>query len=275
MLLTIPLVVAVIVFFAVLFYINENSAKGALNVTSEPKSEVYLNSKLVGDTPLCLCEPPQMLAIGEYSVKLIPKDTGFKPFEEKITINKSTLTSVERIFSKEEDRSEGTVVTLSSLPNKRDIEILAESVPLGANVFLNNSPIGKTPLLLKKVSEGDHDLRIIQEGFKDKLIKINTALGYRLTSRVFLGISDLANNLATPSGEVASSSAKVTPTILILDTPTGFLRVRESTSTASLEIGRVLPGETYELSDEKSGWFEIQFDDEKKGWISSQYAEKQ
>jgi len=60
-----------------------------------------------------------------------------------------------------------------------------------------------------------------------------------------------------------------------LDTPTGFLRVRDGNSIGSLEIGRVNPGETYEILNEKNGWYEIQFDDEKKGWISSQYAKKE
>lgn len=81
---------------------------------------------------------------------------------------------------------------------------------------------------------------------------------------------------ATSSGKAITPS--VTPTIkqvLILDTPTGFLRVREESSISASEVGRVRPGEAYEVLDEKDGWIEIQFDDEKKGWISAQYVKKQ
>ncbi len=270
LLFVIPLLIALIVFFAILFYLDRNSAKGALKVTSLPKSEVYLNNKLIGETPLCLCEVSQMLSVGDYSIKLIPRDVN-KTYEAKITINKSTLTVVDRTFLKE-GNSEGSVITLSTLSSKKDIEISVESIPANANVFLNNNPVGITTLLLKNVSEGNHDLRLNKEGFKDKLIKVSTTLGYRLTSKVFLG--------AAPSGGIASSSASLAvKKVLILDTPTGFLRVRESNSISSLEIGKVNPGETYELLDEKDGWFEIKLSSPsreiKNGWISSQYAKKE
>ena len=269
----VPLLVSVAIFLGVLFFLDRQSNKGALQVTASPKSQVYLNNKLIGETPLCACELPQMIQVGDYSIKLTPEDTNLNPFEEKITINKSTLTVVDRTFSK--SGSSGNVVTLSKLSNKKDIEILVESVPSKANVFLDNNPVGTTTLLLKNVGEGGHDIRVGKDGFKDKLIKISTTAGYRVISKLFLGVSDLTDDMATASGKAASSSAELVQQVLTLDTPTGFLRVRESNSVLSSEIGRVSPGETYELLDEKNGWFEIQFDDDKKGWISSQYAKKE
>jgi uncharacterized protein YgiM (DUF1202 family) len=65
------------------------------------------------------------------------------------------------------------------------------------------------------------------------------------------------------------------PKVVIIDTPTGFLRVRSASSTASLEINRAIPGETYEMITETNGWFEIKLKDGKTGWISGQYAKKQ
>lgn len=264
---------SIAIFLGVLYFLDRQSSKGALQVSSDPKSQVYLNNKLIGETPFCACELPQMIQVGDYSIKLVPKDIIFKPFEEKITINKSTLTVVDRTFSK--DGNFGSVVTLSKLTNKKDIEILVESIPSKANVFLDNNPVGTTTLLLKNVSEGAHDLRVTKAGFKDKFVRVSTTSGYKIISRLFLGISDLSNEKASQSGKTASSSGVLVKKVLILDTPTGFLRVRESGSISSLEIGRVNPGETYELLDEKNGWFEIQFDDEKNGWISSQYAKKE
>ncbi|MEK7517011.1 MAG: PEGA domain-containing protein [Patescibacteria group bacterium] len=270
----IPLLVAIAIFLGFLFFLDRQSRKGALQVTASPQSQVYLDNKLIGETPLCACELPQMIQVGDYSIKVSPKDTSFKPFEEKIAINKSTLTVIDRTFSK--SGSFGSVVALSMLSNKKDIEILVESVPSKANVLLDNNPVGTTPLLLKDVGEGAHDLMVGKDGFKEKLIKISTTLGYRLTAKLFLGISDLTADMATPSGKVASSSA--TPRlkqVVILDTPTGFLRVREEGSVLSSEIGRVNPGETYEVLDEKDGWFRIQFDDDKSGWISGEYGKKE
>jgi uncharacterized protein YgiM (DUF1202 family) len=64
--------------------------------------------------------------------------------------------------------------------------------------------------------------------------------------------------------------------VLILQTPTGFLRVRDQASLNGAEIGQIKPGETYQLLDDKTtGWYQIQLTNGKTGWISSQYAQKQ
>ncbi len=81
--------------------------------------------------------------------------------------------------------------------------------------------------------------------------------------------------IATASAtQVSTASAVLTTKVLILNTPTGFLRVREDASIASKEITKVKPGESYELLEEKTNWFKIKIDDKTTGWISSQYAKK-
>ncbi len=269
-----PLLIAIIIFFGILFFLDRKSGKGALQVTSVPKSRVYLEGKLVGTTKFCTCEVSQMLTPKEYVLKLVPVEGNFRPFEEKITINKSTLTAVDRTFL-DNGESNGGIISLSPLNNKKDIEVLVISLPDKANVFLDSNPVGETPLLLKQVSESDHDLRITRDGYQDKSIKIKTALGFKLNALVFLGVN---NNLsASPSASV-SAAPSLTPSpasVLILNTPTGFLRVRESNSVSSSEIGKIKPGESYELIEEKDNWFKIKLTDGKTGWISSSYAVKE
>ena len=269
-----PLLIAIAIFFGILFFLDRKSGKGALQVTSVPQSKVYLDSKLLGTTPLCACELQQMLDVGDHTVKLVPLQGNFRPFEEKITINKGTLAVVDRTFA-DNGESDGSIISLSPLNEKKDVEILVVSLPDKANVFLDNNPVGSTPLLLRNVSESDHDLRVTLTGYKDKSIKIKTASGFKLNSVIFLGIShDLSNE------PTASPSAALVPTVtvskvLILNTPTGFLRVREDSSISSPEITQVKPGEEYELVSEKEGWFEIKLADGGKGWISSSYAVKE
>ncbi|OGH24125.1 MAG: hypothetical protein A3B47_04630 [Candidatus Levybacteria bacterium RIFCSPLOWO2_01_FULL_39_24] len=268
-----PLLIAVVIFFGILFFLDRQSGKGALQVTSSPKSRVYLENKLVGTTPFCACDLAQMLAVGDYTIKLVP-DGSFRPYEIKITINKSTLTAVDRAFA-DNGESDGSIISLSPLENKKDVEVMIISLPDKANVFLDSNPVGVTPLLLKQVSESDHDLRLTRDGYKDKSIRIKTALGFRLSSLIFLGVNaDLSNPLVASPTATLSSSVTVSK-VLILDTPTGFLRVRENSSINSAEIGQIKPGESYELISEKVGWFEIKLTDEKTGWISAQYAIKQ
>lgn len=269
-----PLLIAIAIFFGILFFLDRKSGKGALQVTSVGQSKVYLDSKLLGTTPLCACELEQMLDVGDHAVKLVPLEGNFRPFEEKITINKGTLTVVDRTFA-DNGENDGSIISLSPLSSKKDVEILVVSLPDKANVFLDNNPVGITPLLLKQVSESDHDLRVTLTGYKDKSLKIKTAAGFQLNSLIFLGISnDLSNEL------IASPSVSLVPPVtvarvLILNTPTGFLRVRESNSISSLEVSQVKPGEEYELVSEKEGWLEIKLSDGRMGWISSSYAIKE
>jgi len=273
-----PLLLATLIFFGILFFLDRKTGKGALQVTSVPESRVYLNNKLIGTTPFCACDLTQMLPIEDYTIKLVPNTGNFRPYEAKITINKSTLTVVDRTFA-DNGEDEGAIISLIPLGDKEDIEVLVVSMPDKANVFLDSNPVGTTPLLLKQVSESDHDLRLTLNGYKDKSIKIKTALGFQLSSLVFLGVnndlslSPVASTAASPIETPAPAS------VLILNTPTGFLRVRENNSVNSSEISQVKPGESYELIEEKDNWFKIKFglpdDEDRVGWISSAYTVKE
>ena len=281
-----PLFIAIVVFVSVTYFLNKTSGKGAIQVTSFPESNVYLNGKLIGKTPFCMgtekCKIQDMLKIGEYSIKLVPLEKEFKPYDAKISINKSTLTVVDRTFLTGASSS-GSIIALSPISDKKDAELLVISLPDKANIFLDSNQVGITPLLLKNLTESDHDLQITKDGYSDKLLKIRTALGYKLTSLVYLGVNlNFSSSSAELKAETKDADEKATksaiiasPKIVILNTPTGFLRVREEGSISSLEIGRVLPAEVYELLDEKDGWFKIKLKDDKIGWISAQYAKKE
>ncbi|MCL5438691.1 MAG: PEGA domain-containing protein [Patescibacteria group bacterium] len=267
-----PLVLASIILVIFIFYINNNSGKGALQVTSVPKADVYLNDKLIGQTPLCKCDLSDMISVGDYTVRLVPKEDGFSPFEEKIKITKSILTVVDRTFGKA-GNSEGSVISLVPLTDSKKTELMILSFPDNARVLLDNNSVGNTPLLLKDITESDHEIRLVKDGYTEKMIKIRTVAGYKLTLLGFLGV-----NLSELSAPVVLT---ITPTpivivskIKILQTQTGFLRVRETGSLNSAEIGKAYPGEEYEIIKEENGWFEIKFKDV-TGWVNSQYVAKQ
>ena len=274
----IPLVLAVFIFLGLVFFFNQKMGKGALQVTSVPQSAVYLNGKLQGTTPLCKCEAKDLLAEGEYTLKLIPKTGDFQPFEDKIAINRETLSVLDRTFG-QGGESEGSIITLSQIPDKKESQILVLSFPDKARISLDNNQVGSSPILLKKVTESDHQLQIGKDGYKEKLLKISTVPGYKLTSLVFLGVSP--QTISSPSSSVRPSPQAVPSIqkILILNTPTGFLRVREEASLGSLQIGQVIPGDTFELMEEKNGWFKINLGppagEGKLGWVNGDYAKKQ
>jgi uncharacterized protein YgiM (DUF1202 family) len=59
--------------------------------------------------------------------------------------------------------------------------------------------------------------------------------------------------------------------IIIGSTPTGWLRVRSQPNLNGVEVGKVNPGEEYEIVGEENGWFQIDLDGD-KGWVSGDYV---
>jgi len=249
--------------------------KGALQVTSAPESKVYLDNKYIGQTPLCKCEANAMLQSGNYTIRLVPTDTSLPEFQEKVTITSGVLTVVDRKFAKDA-LSEGSIISLSPLTDKQKSSLLVVALPEGATVVLDNNEVGTAPLILKDPTESDHILKVRKNGYKEKTIRIRTPLGYKLTVAVYLStIDDLSSDTSTspsPQSPDASPTPPADATVTILDTPTGFLRVRDSIDGA--ETGKVTPGDTYALVNEESGWYEIRLKDGTNGWISSAYAQK-
>src|SRR5581483_9264561 len=90
-----PLVLAILAFVIFEFFANRDNGKGALQVTSSPVSNVYLNGKFIGTTPICKCNLPDMFPVGDYTIKMIPQDTSLTPYEDRISIVKSVLTVVD------------------------------------------------------------------------------------------------------------------------------------------------------------------------------------
>ncbi|HUQ85639.1 MAG TPA: PEGA domain-containing protein [Candidatus Limnocylindrales bacterium] len=258
-------------------FFNSGSKKGALQVTSTPESKVYLDDKYIGQTPLCKCESADTLKTGDYTFKLVPQDKSFSEYQEKITVSEGVLTVIDRKFGND-SKSSGSVISLTPLKDKKSTELLIVSIPSKSNIFLDNNEIGQTPFLFKNPTESDHALRVIKDGYTDKTVRIRTPLGYKLTVIMYLSTGDSSSiDSVTPT---ASPSAALAPTlpvgqVVILNTPTGFLRVRVSASVAGSEIGRVAPGETFELVSEQPGWYQIKLKNGQVGYVSSQYVSKQ
>jgi hypothetical protein len=270
------------VFLGILFFglfqhfVLSRSQKGALQVTSSPESKVYLNDKYVGQTPLCKCEAEDTLKTGEYTIRLVPQDNTSE-YREKINISEGVLTVVDRKFGKDSSSS-GSVISLTPLKDKKKTELLIVSIPSKSIVYLDNNQIGEAPYLFKNPTVSDHSLRVSKEGYEEKTVRIRTPEGYKLKVVIYLSTSDSPKEASETV--TASPSASLSPTevpvakVTILNTPTGFLRVRSSASIAGAEVGRVLPTEEFELVSEQTGWYQIKLKNGTIGWISSQYASK-
>jgi len=243
---------------------------GALQVTSSIKAEVFLDDKSIGYTPLCKCAQNETIPSGIHSLRLVPEDKNLSAFVTKIIINPNVLTAVERTFLPGGAAS-SYILTLEKI-NSESPQVIISSIPDGALVSMDGNTSGITPLELKSVTESEHEIEIQKEGFSKKTVRIRTVKFYKLNLDVILGSSfENSQKKEAPPTDVATTAATL---IQINSTPTGFLNVRSSPSTASSIITKINPGETYPFVSEENGWFEITLTDGKNGWISARYAQK-
>lgn len=213
-----------------------------------------------------------MLEVRDWTLKLEPIDPKFSPFEQKIRINSSVLTVVDRTF--EDSGSSGSTITLTETGEKQP-ELLIVTVPNKSDVYLDSNLSGQTPISVKGLTASDHEIKILKDGYREKIIKVRTVEGYKLESIVHLALKK--------EGEIASKEASTKDEeteedknkIKILSTPTGFLRARETPSVSAVQVGQVKPGETFDIEEETDGWYKIKLSTGKSGWISSQYAQKE
>ncbi|KXK11422.1 MAG: Bacterial SH3 domain protein [Microgenomates bacterium OLB23] len=74
----------------------------------------------------------------------------------------------------------------------------------------------------------------------------------------------------------ATTSAVITNTfsVTVNNTETGWLRVRTEPTLNASEAAKITPGRTFEVKEEKEGWYRIEYEKGKLGWVSSNYVTK-
>lgn len=282
LLLVVAILLIVLGLFLLVQVINKfrPSGQGALQVTANIQSEVYLDDTLLGETPVCKCEQNNTIPQGEYTVRIVPKDTQFTPFVVKVKVEPNVLTAVERTFLPGSLAS-AYVLTLEKTSQK-DPQLFVGTLPDAAMVAVDSIPRGSSPFLMEAISPSEHEVEIQKEGFAKKTIRVRTVPEYKLIISAYLG---------TESAENESELEKVSPTptpapadetedqaaqqrVEINSTPVGFLRVRSTPSTAGNQITTVEPGEIFPYTEERNGWYQITLTDGTSGWVSGTYVTK-
>lgn len=257
-------------FFVGFRFLETRGQLSALQVTTTPKSQVYLNGNLLGATPLF----NDKLKPGEYTLKIISEGNPIV-FEQKIKLSPLLLTATDRTFRETEARSEGSILTLEQILDKERAEIVIMSSPTEAKVFLDKQIKGVTPLNIKDATVSDHEIEVSSAGFIDKKVRIKTSAGYKLIANIKLAVSLEEEQQATPSPTLAPTPIPAAPTVKIKQTPTGFLRVRISPSLSASEVAKVRPGENFPILEETNEWTKIKLPDGTSGWVSNLYIIKQ
>jgi len=271
------LFLALVIFGAVfvggrLIFKRQKEGIAGLKITSVPQATIFLDSRHLGRTPY-----EDKLPVGEYILKLVPETaaTTAASWQGKVKLSSGVLTYVNRELGPTDLVSTGEILSLEKIEGKTT-EIAVLSSPEGAIVKLDDEQKGATPLSLRNIPPGDHEILISSPGFLSRKVQVRTTTGFKLTADFSLAISG-EDVVATQGGTVTPAPGKEEvsrPYVQIKETPTGWLRIRIEPSTSATEAAKVKPGEKYPFLEEKSGWYKIQYEEGKEGWISGKYAEK-
>lgn len=259
-------------------FLNQQNVYGKLKVISSPEGSVFVNNLTIGKTPF-----EDKYKVGEYILKIIPNGTATDTasWQGKVKVYKNALTYVNRELGSSDITSAGeifTTVKMDKAPKSSNFgEVYVETEPNGAIVYLDNDEKGVAPLIMEDVLRGDHELSVYMPGFLRRTQKINVDPGFRVNAAFKLAIDESQTITPTPEeSKQATESAKTGKTyVVIKDTPTGWLRVREEPTVAASEAARVNPQTKFELLEEKDNWYKIEYETGKTGWISAEYTEKQ
>lgn len=261
---------------SVFLFVGYLTPKGAgLYIDTLPVSEVYLDGEKIGKTPLHITRKP-----GEVHIKLIP-ESFFQPlsaYEQKVTLVSGVETIVRKEFASNPDFESNELLSFEEIGDGES-ELSVITMPEGAQIQIDEKTIAVTPYKVSFVTPGQHSLKVFLDNYKEKNLTISIFEGYKLTIILKLSRMDILPQKTvtpTPMPEI-TSNLTIEPTLIkILSTPTGFLRVRNEPSTLGSEIGQVIPDKIYLLVsiDEKTGWYEIEYEKGKNGWISNQYGQR-
>ena len=148
-----------------------NSPSGSLTVT--------VDGEVSGKTPFY----SDTMNEGESSI-VLGNDTS--TYRGKVSLTNGTLTVVNYSLGPSEDFSEGETIWLEKSKDAASLVVISD--PDEAEVRLDDTLLGNTPISSKKVSAGDHTLKISKSGYRPRLIKIQNQPGYSLNikARLFL-----------------------------------------------------------------------------------------
>lgn len=92
---------------------------------------------------------------------------------------------------------------------------------------------------------------------------------------VLAGNIDLITNAEkTDSTSITTKTVVTGAKIKVIETGTGWLRVRAGAGLGFDEVAKLDVGKEYKLLEDKGDWVQVQVDDKVTGWVSSTYVEK-
>jgi PEGA domain len=291
--------IAALLFIALLFTgCSLGKSKAGIIVKSNPAGNVFINDKEVGVSPY----QDENMAPGSYTVRI--KSESGEWTSNKIRILENTIYNINRELAVNSSEQAGENVSI-----EKGKGITVVTLPSQVEVSLDGQKQGNTPYLIPSASEGEHEILLTKEGYVSRKIKIRARDDYKIvieaqlkkegtattqpsptaapsstasaspsakataTAKASASVTPKASASATPKASVAASTAPGANTVTILDTPTGWLRVRDKAGIEGKEIAKVNTNESFPYEEQlDSGWTLIVMADGTKGYVASRYV---
>lgn len=233
--------------------IKQTSGISIYSLPSE--AVVFLDDKEIGKTPY----DNKNLEVKEYYVK-IQKDQA--SWSGKVSLSPGTVTVINRDIASDSASSAGETLTLDK---GKGITVI--SSPSESDVEIDGKVSGKTPLTLD-LEAGEHTILISHANYLKRSVRAALPSNFNLLVSVDLALSEADLTV------VATPTITQTPEVKVLQTPTGFLRVRDKPNLQGREIAQVNPGDTLVLLEEQGGWDRVRLASGTEGFVASSYVEK-
>jgi hypothetical protein len=241
--------------------------KSGVEIVSTPPTKVYIDEKEAGMTPY----KNNSLVPGEIDLRLVaPEGVEWK---KKIKMFNGVNTVVNWKLSDTESENGGYILYLEKTGDKNKAGLLVNASPDQSVVYIDGEIKGFTPMRLDSIGEGDREISVSFPGRKSTNIIVKALNGFLLVLDTTLPEEE---PLATPTQEPVAQPSLISSgqKIMIKETETGWLRVRDLPGNTATEIDRVKPLSIYTMLSENNGWFQIDLGNGESGWVSTKYAEK-
>jgi len=159
--------------------------EGELELRSDPPgAKVYVDGKEKGETPSFLSN----VRLGEHVILIVKE--GYEPYEEQVKVIEGERKKI-------------------SVSLKRLVGILfVNTVPPGANIFIDGKSVGLSPYEGKDLSSGTHRVRVVKEGYetwgKDVVVEAGKGL------QVFAMLREKSKEVVKPSTPAKEEPLKIT-----------------------------------------------------------------
>ncbi len=237
--------------------------RAGVEILSNPSAKIFINGKEAGTTPY----RNKSLKSGFVQIKMVWAEASGKTWEQGIKLQPYTDTVID--VSLERDMVNGYILGLEPKENKENAGLMLATYPASAIVSIDSEVVGYAPMRITNWKEGDKHLKLMLPGYKPLDIYAKLIKGYELSLIGFLS----EDREIKPVAKVEETVKNTIKIATIKKTPLGFLRVRQSSTINSPEIGRVEPNQKYEIIADVDEWVSIKVKDDLVGWVKSEFVD--